>query len=166
MIVPATLFIIPKKHGKSIDFGKITKNFPYMEQIVPIKRRLADGIHHYQKVNLLIATVSSFVPCIQQRHICNAVLNSDTDNSSIKEFLDSHESFINEYVDFLKKYNNSSDTTGMLSDYMDIMKRYAEFAEKANNLDKDEMSPADAAYCLKVITRCANKLDDYINIKF
>ena len=41
--------------------------------------------------------------------------NSTNASSNFKDMMDSYEKFIDEYIAFMKKYNNSSDTTAMLS---------------------------------------------------
>ena len=86
--------------------------------------------------------------------------NTDTNNVTpeLKEFLDSYESFIDEYIAFMQKYNDSSDSLSMLSDYNSMMSKYADFAQKVDAYNTDEMSAADAAYYLEVIDRVNQKL--------
>lgn len=75
-----------------------------------------------------------------------------------KETMDSYEKFMNEYVDFMKKYSESDDTIGMLSEYSDMMEEYTTYVEKIDEIDEDELSEADLAYYLEVTTRVYEKL--------
>ena len=58
----------------------------------------------------------------------------------------------------MEKYSKSDNTISMLSDYMDILDRYAEFTEKVDKLDEEEMTDAELAYYLEVITRIEKKM--------
>ncbi len=43
-------------------------------------------------------------------------------------------------------------------EYADMMQEYADFIDKVDAYDSDEMSAADAAYYLEVTTRCTQKM--------
>lgn len=75
-----------------------------------------------------------------------------------KETMDEYEAFMNDYVDFMKKYENSDDTASMMVDYGKMMAQYAEFTEKIDNIDEDELSDADYAYYMKVTGRVTEKM--------
>lgn len=80
-------------------------------------------------------------------------------NPELKEFLDSYEAFIDEYVDFMKNYNEDpGNAISLLADYTEMMLEYADFAEKISEYDSEDMSVADAAYYLEVVNRCNKKL--------
>ena len=83
----------------------------------------------------------------------------------LKAFLDSYEEFVDEYVVFMKKYMaDPTNAVSMLSEYSEIMGKYADFAEKVDQYDSKEMSTEDAKYYLEVTTRCSQKmLDIYSN---
>lgn len=58
-----------------------------------------------------------------------------------------------------KKYNNdSSNAVSMIGEYSDIMKKYADFADKIDKYDSDNMSTADYKYYMEVTTRCSQKM--------
>lgn len=79
----------------------------------------------------------------------------------LKKFLDSYEAFIDEYVDFMKKYmNDPGNAISMLSEYTQIMTKYEDFAEKVDEYDSNEMSKEDAKYYLDVVNRCNKKMLD------
>ena len=61
-------------------------------------------------------------------------------------------------MEFMKKYNSSSDTSGMLLEYADVMAKYADFTTKIDSYDADTMSDADAKYYLDVVNRVNAKL--------
>lgn len=77
-----------------------------------------------------------------------------------KVFLDSYEAFMDEYAAFMKKYKDAdaASTVSMMGDYYDILKRYAEFAEKIDALDEREMTNAELAYYIEVTSRVSQKL--------
>ena len=79
----------------------------------------------------------------------------------LKAFLDSYEEFVDEYVVFMKKYMaDPMNAVSMLTEYSEIMGKYADFAEKVDQYDSKEMSTEDAKYYLEVTTRCTQKMLD------
>ena len=58
----------------------------------------------------------------------------------------------------MKKYAESDNDISMLSDYTQIMKKYAEFVEKIQAMDKEEMNDTEAKYYLEVTLRVEKKL--------
>lgn len=40
--------------------------------------------------------------------------------------MDGYEQFMNSYVEFMKKYEDSDDTTSMLADYESMMQQYSD----------------------------------------
>lgn len=92
----------------------------------------------------------------------------NADNSSagvdpdLKETLDAYERMMNEYCDFMEKYENadSSDVFSMLGDYSKMMSEYADAMDKLNELDTSKMSTADYKYYLDVTTRVSKRLLD------
>ena len=84
--------------------------------------------------------------------------NGDID-PDFKAAMDSYESFIDEYVEFMNKYA-ASDGTDMelLTDYAGFMKRYAEFSEDFAKWENEDMNAKEIAYYLDVQTRVSKKL--------
>lgn len=93
-----------------------------------------------------------------EKVIPETVLSTESETSEFKQLLDDYEVFINEYVEFMKKYNNSTDTTAMLADYTDMVTRYSEFMAKVNDINTEELSPDDLAYYIEVTSRCSMKM--------
>lgn len=81
---------------------------------------------------------------------------SNVVSKDLKEFLDAYESFVDEYVKFMKSYNSSN-----MNDLMkltNMMSKLMEMEEKADALDEAEMSTADALYYTEVMLRIEKKL--------
>ncbi len=74
-----------------------------------------------------------------------------------KEAMDSYEAFFDEYVDFMKAYQESGDAASMLAQYSDYMAQYSETMQKINGIDSDSLSEADALYYAEVSARIASK---------
>ena len=72
--------------------------------------------------------------------------------------MDRYEDFFDEYIAFMKKYQNSSDAMEMLDDYMNYLDKYMETMEALNDIDEDSLSDADAAYYVEVMARISKKL--------
>lgn len=89
--------------------------------------------------------------------------NDSTVTPEFKEAMDSYEKFFDEYVSFMKKYTNSSDTTAMLSDYAKYMQRYSDCMQKLDAIDTDTLSTADMAYYMEVTGRIYQKLGEITN---
>lgn len=83
---------------------------------------------------------------------------------SFKEYMDSYEAFFDEYIAFMDKYEESTDyTPEMLDDFNTYMERYTDMTTKMNEVDTDELSPADLAYYNEVNARVYEKLYDLEN---
>ncbi len=72
--------------------------------------------------------------------------------------MDEYESFMNDYVDFMKEYTESGSPASMLTEYLALMEDYSEYINSIDEYDPDEMSVADAQYYLEVTTRVSEKL--------
>ncbi len=89
-----------------------------------------------------------------------AAADSSADGVSpeLKEAMDSYEQFFDKYIEFMKKYKNSSNPTSMLSDYMEYLTQYTETMEKMNAIKQEELTGADLKYYVEVTTRITGKL--------
>lgn len=86
-----------------------------------------------------------------------------TVDSDFKATMDSYEEFFNDYVDFMKKYKNSTDITSMASDYADYMTKYSDMMQKLNDIKSEDLSTADLAYYNEVNARITKKLAEVAN---
>ena len=76
----------------------------------------------------------------------------------LKAFLDSYEAYVDEYVDFMKKYMANPTDLSLLGEYTDMMDKLADFETTLDKYDSNDMSTEDAAYYLEVTTRCTQKM--------
>ena len=87
---------------------------------------------------------------------------NNSDNGGIdpdfKKAMDSYESFMNEYVAFMKKYQANPTDLGLLADYADYMGKYADFVTDFEAWNDEDMNAAETAYYLEVQTRVNKKL--------
>lgn len=80
-------------------------------------------------------------------------------NSDFKNAMDSYEAVINEYVEFMKKYENSNGTDlGLLSDYTKYLSKYQEACEKFEKWEEEDLSDEELAYYIDVQARANKKL--------
>lgn len=84
---------------------------------------------------------------------------ASSSNSQWRQVLSDYEVFMNKYVDFMKKYKNSSDTSSMLADYSKLMKEYADWTQKIGDM-KSDLSGDDLSYYLEVMGRVSKKLSE------
>lgn len=76
-----------------------------------------------------------------------------------KSAMDSYETFMGEYCDFMAKYNESDGSDlSLLSDYASFLSQYAEMAESFEAWDSEDLTDAETAYYLEVQTRVSQKL--------
>lgn len=76
-----------------------------------------------------------------------------------KNAMDSYETFMGEYCDFMAKYNESDGSDlSLLSDYASFLSQYAEMAESFETWDSEDLTDAETAYYLEVQTRVSQKL--------
>ena len=74
----------------------------------------------------------------------------------IKEAIDSYETFIDEYCEFLETYD-SSDLT-MLAKYAELVQKELEMSQKFEALNDADLTEAEALYYSEVSLRCSQKL--------
>lgn len=79
-------------------------------------------------------------------------------SSKFKKTMDDYEAFIDKYVAFMKKYKNSDDIAGKLTEYTDMMSKYNSYEKKIEDIDTDSLSSDDYAYYIEVTGRVAKKL--------
>ncbi len=75
----------------------------------------------------------------------------------VRRALDDYESFINEYCDFLDAYDEENFT--QQTQYLSLMRKYAEFTEEVSSLDQSEMSETDLKYYESVMERTEKRME-------
>lgn len=76
----------------------------------------------------------------------------------IKEAIDSYESFVDEYIAFLKKMDDNSEDMNVLMDYMNYLQKLTEYEEKFTKLENEDMTAAESLYYSEVAVRCNQKM--------
>lgn len=86
--------------------------------------------------------------------------SSEEVDPDFKATMDSYETTINNYCDFMEKYNNAGpeDTAAMLTDYTSYLQQYTETIDALNSIDEDSLSAADLAYYIEVNGRISQRL--------
>lgn len=87
-------------------------------------------------------------------------VSSEEVDPDFKATMDSYETTINNYCDFMIKYNNAGpeDTAAMLADYTSYLQQYTETIDELNSIDEDSLSAADLAYYIEVNGRISQRL--------
>lgn len=86
--------------------------------------------------------------------------SSEEVDPDFKATMDSYETTINNYCDFMEKYNNAGpeDTAAMLADYTSYLQQYTETIDALNSIDENSLSAADVAYYVEVNGRISQRL--------
>ena len=87
-----------------------------------------------------------------------ASVSDDTIRPEVKEAIDAYEAFIDEYCDFMKRYEESDGTDlGILTDYLTFLSKLKEYADKMDKME-DDLTDAEYWYYIEVLNRCNEKL--------
>lgn len=97
-------------------------------------------------------------PEIQEEDEEDAAANTNGIDPDFKAAMDSYEEFMDEYVAFMKKYMDNPNDIGLLVDYADYMRKYADFVEDFEKWENEEMNVEETAYYIEVQGRVSKKL--------
>lgn len=84
--------------------------------------------------------------------------NQSNSSNHIRKAMDEYEKMMNEYADFMEKYNNSDDTLSMMDEYTKMLEQYSAAMKEINKIDEDSLSYDDLQYYLEVTTRVTKRL--------
>lgn len=94
----------------------------------------------------------------------NSTTNNNSNTGLSKEFkkaMDDYEKFIDEYVAFMKKYQNSNGiNASMLNDYTKYLQKYTKMLSSYEEWGDKELNKEETKYYLEVQTRVSKKLID------
>ena len=93
---------------------------------------------------------------VEPEEVTESTEAPDGISPELKEFLDSYEAFFDEYIEFMKTYDDS-DAAALLK-YASLMEKYYEFSEKAEEWDEKDMTDEESLYYFKVMNRVNEKL--------
>lgn len=75
-----------------------------------------------------------------------------------KEAMDSYEAFMDEYVEFMKAYEQNPSDLTLLAKYADYMVKYSDLCDDFDKWDDEEMNDAETSYYIAVQSRVTQKL--------
>ncbi len=79
--------------------------------------------------------------------------------ADFKKAMDDYEAFIDEYIEFMKKYSESDGSSlTLLADYLDYMEKYTQAVDSMSKWESDDMNDIERAYYLEVMARCNKKM--------
>ncbi len=85
-------------------------------------------------------------------------------SKEFKAAMDSYEAFMEEYIDFMKKYTNSNGTDfSLLSEYSKYMSKYADVCRDFEKWKSEDINTKELAYYMEVQTRVNQKLLEITN---
>lgn len=79
--------------------------------------------------------------------------------ADFKKAMDDYEAFIDEYIEFMKKYGESDGSSlTLLADYLEFLEKYNEMSESMDKWESEDMNDIERAYYLEVLARCNKKM--------
>lgn len=83
---------------------------------------------------------------------------SNVIRTSVKEAIDAYEAFVDEYCEFMKKYNESEEPDfSLIMSYTSYMAKLADLDEKLEKME-DDLNDAETMYYVEVLNRCSVKI--------
>lgn len=77
-----------------------------------------------------------------------------------KNAMDSYESFMNEYIDFMKKYAADPTDVSLISQYATVTKKYADQVDAFEKWESEDLNTAEMNYYIDVQSRVNKKLSE------
>lgn len=90
----------------------------------------------------------------------NITSSEDELREEFKNAMDKYESFIDEYVAFMKKYNDSNGVDIDLNDYTNYLNKYSEAMEAFEEWEYEDMNDKETSYYAQVQIRTNKKLQE------
>ncbi len=76
-----------------------------------------------------------------------------------RKLMEDYESFYDQYIDFMIKYQNSDNAMAMMTDYLALMGKLAEWESTIDKIDESELTTEEAILFNEVNLRVASKLN-------
>lgn len=76
--------------------------------------------------------------------------------------MDSYEAFFDEYVDFMKRYQENPTDMSLLSEMSDMISREADMLKEFEAWENEDLNSAEMAYYLEVHARILKKLSEVL----
>lgn len=129
--------------------------------------RLSVNYLGFNIIDILIQTPekedSSNTTTPKEENTGNSTDNGTEIRKEFKEAMDSYESYMNEYVEFMKKYYANPSDTSLLRDYTKMLEKYNKLTKDFENWKDNNLNTAEASYYLDVQTRVTKKLLEITN---
>ena len=84
--------------------------------------------------------------------------SDDTIRPEIKQAIDDYEAFFAQYAEFMAKYSASDNSLGMMSDYLSMVKQYAESTEGFDEMEDMDLTTAELKYYTEASLRISQSL--------
>ncbi len=111
-------------------------------------------------------SVSTTEPTITTNSSSSSSTNSNIDSSTnstgisqeFKDAMDSYEAYMDEYVEFMKKYNANPTDPTLISQYSTMLQKYSEQVSAFDKWNSADMTTEETSYYIEVQTRVSQKL--------
>ena len=111
-------------------------------------------------------SVSTTEPTITTNSSSSSSTNSNIDNSTnstgisqeFKDAMDSYEAYMDEYVEFMKKYNANPTDPTLISQYSTMLQKYSEQVSAFDKWNSADMTTEETSYYIEVQARVSQKL--------
>lgn len=77
-----------------------------------------------------------------------------------KEMLDNYEVFVNDYCDFLERFEDTDDTgkLEMMNEYSEITTKYYDTAASMQEISQEDLTADEMSYYAEVMGRCSARM--------
>ena len=111
-------------------------------------------------------SVSTTEPTITTNSSNSSSTNSNIDSSTnstgisqeFKDAMDSYEAYMDEYVEFMKKYNANPTDPTLISQYSTMLQKYSEQVSAFDKWNSADMTTEETSYYIEVQARVSQKL--------
>ena len=111
-------------------------------------------------------SVSTTEPTITTNSSSSSSTNSNIDSSTnstgisqeFKDAMDSYEAYMDEYVEFMKKYNANPTDPTLISQYSTMLQKYSEQVAAFDKWNSADMTTEETSYYIEVQARVSQKL--------
>ena len=123
----------------------------------------AEGYYLYLRYDAEYSVMDIETRCPDQSEDTTTKAPSTTANSGsigadFKAAMDAYEKFMNDYVDFMKKYKANPTDMTLIQDYTDFLSDYGKFTQEFSTWKSKDLNAAELQYYTEVQSRVSKKL--------
>lgn len=154
------LFLVSLAYEKDggVEYDKVSLDADVLKAIDEVKKWELQEEPTISVISPSSGTTSQ--PTTSEPTSTPSIVNPNLLRPEVKEALDSYEALMNEYFDFMKKYNNATDKSSMIMGYLEVLQKYSDAMDKLNAIDDLELTTAENAYYLEVTTRVLARMSE------